>query len=58
MAVCEHHAARIRIPPQKVSQETIPLLIETLLNVIDHLEKKWLDEQLRYEELLHREPQC
>ena len=54
-AVCEHHAAGIRITRQDVSPETIPLLIETLLNVIDHLEKKWLDEQLRHEELVQRE---
>jgi UDP-N-acetylglucosamine 2-epimerase len=54
-AVCEHQAAGIQLIQQDVNQETIYMLIETMLNVIDHLEKKWLDEQLRHEELLRRE---
>ena len=56
-AVCEHQAEEIYITPHDVSQETIDLLIATMLNVINHLEKKWLDEQLQREELLHREVQ-
>ena len=54
-AVCEQQARAICINSQDVTPETISLLIATMLNAINHLEKKWLDEHLRCEELLHDE---
>jgi hypothetical protein len=50
-AVCENQAEMICITQHDLSQETIYMLIETLLNVIDHLAKKWLDEQMQREDL-------
>lgn len=49
-AVCERQAEGVHITPQDVNQETIGLLITTMLNAIDHLEKKWFDEQMQREE--------
>ncbi len=49
-AVCERQAEDLHINPQDVNRESIRLLIATMLNAIDHLEKKWLDEQLQREE--------
>jgi hypothetical protein len=47
---CEQQAEAIQITDQDLCPETIHLLIETMLTAIDHLEKKWLDEQIRWEE--------
>ena len=52
---CEKQAEVIRITQEDLCPETIRLLIETLLTAIDHLEKKWLDEQIQREEQIHRE---
>jgi hypothetical protein len=51
---CEQQAEAIRITNQDLCPETIQLLIETMLTAIDHLEKKWLDEQIRWEDLEQR----
>lgn len=52
---CEKQAEAIRITQQDLSPETIRLLIETMLTAIDHLEKKWLDEQIQREEQIYLE---
>ena len=52
---CEKQAEVIRITQQDLSPETIRLLIETMLTAIDHLEKKWLDEQIQREDHVHQE---
>lgn len=49
-AACERQADAVCITPQDLNQETIRLLLTTMLNAIDHLEKKWFDEQLQREE--------
>lgn len=49
-AACEQQAKTIRLTPHDVSQENMQMLIDTLLLAIDHLEKKWLDEQIQREE--------
>jgi hypothetical protein len=60
--VCEKQAEVVRIMPQDVSRESIQMLIDTMLNAMDHLEKRWLDEQLQREEhvqykVLQRKPE-
>ena len=54
---CEKHAEALDIMPQDATPENMRLLVDTMLEVIDHLEKKWLDEQIRHEERMqkHRE---
>ncbi len=54
---CEKHAEALNITPQDATPENMHMLVDTMLEVIDHLEKKWLDEQIRHEErmLKHRE---
>jgi hypothetical protein len=52
---CEKQAEVIRITQQDLCPETIRLLIETMLTAIDHLEKKWLDEQIQREDHVHQE---
>ena len=47
---CEQQAETIQITDQDLCPETIQMLIETMLTAIDHLEKKWLDEQIHWEE--------
>ncbi len=47
---CEKQAEAIRITQGDLSPETIKLLLDTMLTAIDHLEKKWLDEQIQREE--------
>jgi hypothetical protein len=49
-AVCEQQADLVRVREPDLTPETIRLLMDTLLETIDHLEKKWLDEQIRREE--------
>jgi hypothetical protein len=49
-AACEQQAKTIRLTPHDVNQENMRMLIDTLLLAIDHLEKKWLDEQIQREE--------
>jgi len=53
-AVCEKQAKEVRITQQDVSQESLFMLIETVVMVINHLEKKWLDEQMQREDLEQR----
>ena len=52
---CEQQAEAIRISDQDLCPETIQMLIETMLTAIDHLEKKWLDEQIHWEEEQQRQ---
>jgi hypothetical protein len=54
---CEKHAEALDITPQDATPENMRMLVDTMLEVIDHLEKKWLDEQIRHEERMqkHRE---
>ena len=47
---CEKQAEAVQITDQDLTPETIRLLLDTMLNAIDHLEKKWLDEQIQREE--------
>jgi len=54
--VCEQQAEVVRIAPQDVTLENMHLLLDTLLTAMDHLEKKWLDEQIRREEMLRTAP--
>lgn len=49
-AVCAQQAETLRITAADATPETIRLLVDTMLNAIDQLEKKWLDEQIRCEE--------
>jgi hypothetical protein len=44
-ALCENRAEAVRITKNDINQDTIDLLLGTLLDVIAHLEKKWLDER-------------
>jgi len=55
-AVCEQQAETVRITQQDVNRENIQMLIDTMLVTIDHIEKKWLDEQIQREDLeqVHR----
>ena len=50
-AVCEQQAETLQITEYDVTPETIHLLIDTLLDAIEHLEKKWLDEQIQREDV-------
>ena len=43
--VCEEQAETVRIKRQDLSTETIDMLLDTLLTVIDNLESKRLQEQ-------------
>ena len=56
-AACENQAKDIRITSQDISSETIRMLLDTMLNVIDHMEKKWLDDRVQFEEKEQRELQ-
>jgi hypothetical protein len=56
-AACEQQAEAVRITPPDVNQESIQMLIETMILAIDHLEKKWLDEQILREESEQRHHQ-
>jgi regulator of replication initiation timing len=47
--VCEEQAEAIRLEPQDLTQENVQLLLDTMLNAIDHLGKKWLDEQIQHD---------
>ena len=50
-AVCEQQAETLQIAEHDVTPETIHLLIDTMLDAIEHLEKKWLDEQIQREDV-------
>lgn len=54
---CEKHAETLELAEQDATPENMRMLVNTMLEVIDHMEKKWLDEQIRHEErmLKHRE---
>jgi hypothetical protein len=54
---CEKQAEALDITSQDATPENMRMLVDTMLEVIDHLEKKWLDEQIRHEERMqkHRE---
>lgn len=47
--VCEEQAEAIRLEPQDLTPENVQLLLDTMLNAIDHLGKKWLDEQIQHD---------
>jgi hypothetical protein len=47
--VCEEQAEVMRLEPQDLTQENVQLLLDTMLNAIDHLGKKWLDEQIQHD---------
>jgi hypothetical protein len=52
--VCEEQAEAVRIRPDDVTPETVQNLISTMVVAIDHLEKKWLDEQIQHEDRKRR----
>ena len=47
---CEKQAEAVEIAPDEVTPENMRMMMDTMLEVIDHLEKKWLDEQLKHED--------
>lgn len=51
---CQQQADAVRIAEEDLNPETVRMLIETMLSAIDHLEKKWLDEQLQREDVTQR----
>lgn len=51
---CEKQAEALRITPEDLTPETMQQVIQTMLAAIDHLEKKWLDEQIRHDERKQR----
>jgi hypothetical protein len=55
--VCEEQAEELRLDPQELTPETVQMLVDTLLNAIDHLGKKWLDEQIKLEDRQQRHRQ-
>jgi hypothetical protein len=40
----------VELGGEDVTPESLRMLMDTVLDAIDHLEKKWLDEQIRHEE--------
>jgi len=50
-AVCEQQAETLQITEHDVTPETIQMLIDAMLDAIEHLEKKWLDEQIQREDV-------
>jgi hypothetical protein len=52
--VCEEQAEAVRITADDLSPETVQNLISTMVVAIDHLEKKWLDEQIQHEDRKRR----
>jgi len=54
-AACEQQAKTLQLTPHDATPESLWMLIETMLLAIDHLEKKWLDEQIRWEESEQRQ---
>ena len=51
---CEKQAEVVEILPQDLHPETIRMLLDTMLEAIDHLEKKWLDEQIQHDDRKRR----
>lgn len=51
---CTKQAEALQIMPEDLTPETMQQVITTMLAVVDHLEKKWLDEQIRHEERMQR----
>jgi hypothetical protein len=47
---CEKQSEAVELTQEDVTPENIRLLMDTLLVAIEHLEKKWLDEQLELED--------
>jgi len=47
---CEKQAEAVELTDQDVTSDNMRMLMDTLLETIDHLEKKWLDEQLKHED--------
>ena len=52
--VCEEQAEAVRITADDLTPETVQNLISTMVVAIDHLEKKWLDEQIQHEDRKRR----
>jgi hypothetical protein len=51
---CTKQAEALQITPEDLTPETVRQVVATMLAVVDHLEKKWLDEQIRHEERMQR----
>lgn len=51
---CAKQAEAVQITPADVTPDTLRQMLTTMLNVVDHLEKKWLDEQIRHEDRMRR----
>jgi hypothetical protein len=51
---CAKQAETVQITPEDLTPETVQQVLTTMLSVVDHLEKKWLDEQIRHEERMQR----
>jgi hypothetical protein len=47
---CEKQAEAVELGPEDATPENLRMLMDTMLEAIDHLEKKWLDEQIRHED--------
>ena len=45
VAVCENQAEAVRITRQDVNMETIDMLLDTMLSVINHMGDKWTEAQ-------------
>ena len=45
VAVCENQAEAVRITRQDINAETIDMLLETMLNVINHMGDTWTETQ-------------
>ena len=51
---CEKQAEAVELNAAEATPENLRLLLDTMLEAIDHLEKKWLDEQLKHEDRQRR----
>jgi hypothetical protein len=49
-SACEKQAEVVQLAPEDATPENMQMLMDTMLEAIDHLEKKWLDEQLKLED--------
>lgn len=54
---CAKQAEALQITPEDLTPESMRQVVATMLAVVDHLEKKWLDEQIRHEERMQRHRQ-
>lgn len=47
---CEKQAEALELRTEEATPENLRLLLDTMLEAIEHLEQKWLDEQLKHED--------